>query len=278
MPDDPSGANRSLESFSRDSLAAMQLFQRRRSYWAPHIKHMNLAKALKRVLTDCISELGSAGMSLDILEIGGGHGGYTEAALAAGASVTVTEISQSALDEMVTRFGMNPNFRAVFDPDGTMVPLGSDVFSMAFCSSVLHHIPDYLGFVEDLIGRIRPGGCLLTIQDPLWYPRMGRVAHVVERGAYMAWRLRQGELRTGLATQLRRVRGVYDETNPSDTIEYHVVRQGVDENALSQLLRPHFKSVEIVTYWSTESASLQTVGEHLGWPKSTFLIRALGRV
>jgi hypothetical protein len=38
---------------------------------------------------------------------------------------------------------------------------------------------------------------------------------------------------------------VYDDTQPSDLVGYHVVRDGVDEQAIEALLQPRFKDVEI---------------------------------
>ena len=40
--------------------------------------------------------------------------------------------------------------------------------SIVLCSSVLHHIPDYLGFIEEtVLDHLEPGGTLFAFQDPL---------------------------------------------------------------------------------------------------------------
>ncbi|MDQ0714216.1 hypothetical protein QFZ55_003668 [Streptomyces luteogriseus] len=133
------------------------------------------------------------------------------------------------------------------------------------------------GHGKQLIESIVPGGAFLSAQDPLWYPRRSRVSMSLDRNAYFLWHLGQGELRRGLATRLRRVRGVYDDTNEADMVEYHVVRDSVDEDALRDLLAPHFATVEVRRYWSTQSGLLQAVGERL-FPPTTFGLVATERV
>ena len=47
--------------------------------------------------------------------------------------------------------------------------------------------------------------------------------------SYYLWRLTQGHWLHGFADHLRRLRGILDETKIADMVEYHVVRDGVDE-------------------------------------------------
>ena len=107
---------------------------------------------------------------------------------------------------------------------------------------------------------LRPGGTVLTFQDPLWYPRQSKLAAVLSWGSYFVWRLGQGELRRGLRTRWRRLRRIYDESEPADMVEYHVVRQGVDESALLDLFSARFTDVEMDTYFSTPMPALQSFG------------------
>ena len=99
--------------------------------------------------------------------------------------------------------------------------------------SVVHHIPDYVDFIERLSRKIVPGGAFFTVQDPLYYPRMSPWAHRVDRAAYLSWRLLQGDYAQGMKTRARRLRGVYDSDEPSDLVEYHVVPDA-DERAGDQ--------------------------------------------
>lgn len=242
---------------------------------SPHLAHWALHDRLVAVLHEHIRRLDRAGLPLSVLEIGAGHGGFTEPALAAGCSVTAVEMSRPSLRQLDRRFGTNSRFRGVFDAEGALTDVGGD-FSLVLCVSVLHHIPDYVSFVDTLVERLAPGGSFLALQDPLWYPRAGRTTRLLDRGGYYTWRLGQGDLRRGLATVSRRVRGRYDEANPADMVEYHVVRQGVDENALLGRLRPRFDDVELLPYWSNQLSAGQWLGQRLGL-RNTFGITATGR-
>jgi SAM-dependent methyltransferase len=227
---------------------------------SPHLQHLNLRERLVGILSEGFRSVVSAGLPPDVIEIGAGHGGFTEPILAAGGHVTAIEMSAPSVATLERKFGANPHFRAIYEPTGALPE--TDRFSLASCIAVLHHIPDYLAFVEQLVEVVRPGGSLITLQDPMWYPRR-RGAHRIDRAAFLAWRIRQGNLRQGLATQARRVRGVYNEEKPGDMVEYHVVRSGVDEEALEQLLVPLFERVEIFSYWSHQSSLTQRAGERL---------------
>ena len=125
--------------------------------------------------------------------------------------------------------GRSDRVEVIFDESGEGILERDEQWDLAVIVSVLHHIPDYLRFCDRLSGLIAPGGGIFTVQDPLYYPRMSKVAHRADRAAYLTWRLFQGDYARGINTRLRRLRGVYDDTQPSDLVEYHVVRDGVDE-------------------------------------------------
>lgn len=242
---------------------------------SPHLRHHRVRErvvgAVHALVGDVIDRTGAC----RALELGAGHGAFTDHLVAAGAEVEVTEMSAPSAAVLARRFRHNPRVTVVHDPDGTAAERGGPL-GAAVCVSVLHHIPDYLATVARLVERITPGGGFLCMQDPLWYPRRSALSLGADRGAYLLWRLGQGELRRGLATRMRRLRGVHDETNEADMVEYHVVRDGVDERALLALLAPAFEHVRLERYWSTQSAVLQGLGERFA-PPSTFGITALGR-
>ena len=241
---------------------------------SPHLAHWQLYDRLVGIVRCQVDRLADRGLPLDVLEIGAGHGGYTEPALAAGCAVTAVEMSRPSLAEMSRRFGHNSRFTPVFDPDGSLGG-AAGLYSMILCVSVLHHIPDYLGFLDRALDKLAPGGCLLTLQDPLWYARAGRRSRLLDRAGYYSWRLGQGDLWRGLATTGRRVRGRYDDTNPSDMVEYHAIRAGVNEDAILDLITRRFDAVSLVPYWSNQSAVVQRLGSRLG-VDNTFGITAVG--
>jgi SAM-dependent methyltransferase len=194
--------------------------------------------------------------------------------LAAGCRVTAVEASRPSLRVLERRYGANPSFRAVYDADGSLGAVEGR-FSLILVVAVLHHIPDYVAFLDRATRLLVPGGALLTLQDPLWYPRMGRGAHWLDRAGYYLWRSGQGNARQALGTLGRRLRGVHDPANPADMVEYHVVRRGVDEMASTAVLADRFDDVELVRYWSNQLRLGQVIGDRLG-VANTFGIVATG--
>jgi SAM-dependent methyltransferase len=216
------------------------------------------------------------GLPTTVLEVGAGEGGFVEPALAYGHSVTATEMSRAAIGRLQERYGRNDAFSVAFDEDGSLTVLGDRQFSLVVYASVLHHIPDYARALELAITRhLEPGGAVLTLQDPLWYPTLRRGVRLLGEASFLWWRIFKGSLVRGLRTRLRRTCSGYDDTNPSDTVEYHVVRSGVDQHRLLSLLTPRFEDVQLMPYWSTQSRAGQKLGETLG-VHNTFGLLALG--
>ena len=213
-------------------------------------------------------------MPLRVLELGAGHGGFTEPALAFGCEVTATEMSKASITELERRFGQNRSFTASYDPIGDLAGVGGS-YSLLLCVGVLHHIPDYTATLERATQHLLPGGSLISFGDPLWYDRVRRNALRLSRLGYALWRVRQGNIGRALTTRVRRMRGVLDEFNPADMVEYHVVRNGVDEEAVAALCRSHFDDVQILRYWSNQSRLAQRMGDRLSLA-NTFGIVATG--
>lgn len=229
---------------------------------SPHLAHAALNDRLVQLLSQVIRDLKQRAMPLTVLEVGAGHGGYTEPALAFGCSVTATEMSRPSVEALRDRFGTNERFAVFFDPDGSLDVVGAQRFSLILCSSVLHHIPDYLSFIEHSCSRhLAVDGSFLSIQDPLWYPDLGRTTRTLSRAAFLSWRVAQGHYGRGIRTLSRRARGVYDDDQPSDSVEYHVVRKGVDQHAVMEYIQGTFEDARLMRYWSTQARAWQRVGE-----------------
>jgi SAM-dependent methyltransferase len=243
---------------------------------SPHLVHAKLRNRIADQIRLAVDRSFARRGECHVLEIGAGHGAFTEFAAAAGAKVTVTEMSAASASGLHQRFGNNDRIRVIHDPDGESALRTSNCYDVILCISVLHHIPDYLGCVKRLADVVAPGGDLISFQDPMRYSRRGHLNMTAQWWAYFAWRAFQGDLVRGLRTRGRHLRGVRDERLESDMVEYHVVRQGVDELALQGLLTDVFGSVSLVTYWSTQSAALQELGETLGL-RSTFGLIATER-
>lgn len=228
---------------------------------SPHLAHPRLRAEIEGRLRRLVRDLIARNGSCRVLEVGAGHGTFTQLLLDAGAEVVVTEVSSASADHLRRVFAGDDRVEVRHDESGDDILRGEEEWDAAVMISVLHHIPDYLAFLDRLQGHISSGGAIFTAQDPLWYPRRTRPSHWASRGSYFVWRLAQGSYRQGLATRLRRLRRVYDHTAPSDLVEYHVMRQGVDEEAIRLLLAEQF-DVEVFCYWSSQGAFFHRAFEH----------------
>jgi SAM-dependent methyltransferase len=203
-------------------------------------------------------------MPWSVLDVGAGHGSFTEPLLAYGCAVTATEMSAPSLEAIRATYGGNDRFSAVHDPDGTLGTLDGRTYGLVLFASVLHHIPDYRAAIDAAAARVAPGGAIVTLQDPLWYPTLGRADVLLSQVSYLWWRIGQGNYRRGVRARWRRVRGTFDETSPSDMLEYHVVRQGVNQDIVHDTLASQFKDVRLIRYWSTQSRVWQRLGDIAG--------------
>lgn len=238
---------------------------------SPHIRHHDLRARIVGKLQDLVGELMDARGACRVLEVGAGHGTFTDNLVASGAEVVVTEMSAPSAARLRARFRHNPRVRVLVDPEGAGPP-PDERFDLVVCLSVLHHIPDYAGAVARYVAQIDDGGAFVSFQDPLRYSRRAWSSRLLERLLYLAWRLPRGDLQDGLAATMRRARGRHDETRPSDMVEYHVVRDGVDEQRLQTLLAGAFARTELVTYWSAQAGWAQSWGQRFAAPTTFGLV------
>lgn len=231
----------------------------------PHLAHPDLHAWIVALVTLVAQRAGPRGLPPRLLEIGAGDGGLTEPLLARGFEVTATEVSRHAVERLRAAFGGNPRFKAVYDAAEDASGVEGGPFAVVLCASVLHHIPDYLSFVDRVIDQhLAPGGAFVSVQDPLRYDTMSPIAHRFDRAAYLIWRLGHGNRVRGLVSLKNRLTGRLDPSRPGDMVEYHVVRNGVDEQALRGMLEPSFGEVRVLPYWSNQARLAHRLGRRLG--------------
>jgi SAM-dependent methyltransferase len=241
-------------------------------YGSPHLKHAHLRTMIEDALVASVSRIIARTGKCSALEVGGGHGAFSGVLLAAGAEVTITEMSEPSAAQLEARFREDPRVTVVYDPSGAWLSETSQAFDLVAFISVLHHIPDYESAIRRAITHVRAGGEFQSWQDPPYYPTMRRRDRWAMHLSYFAWRMRQGSLTQGVKTRLRRIRGVLDQANPADMVEYHVVRQGVDELLLQRLLSEAFDEVTLIRYWSAQGGASQRWGTRAGFTSSFGLI------
>jgi SAM-dependent methyltransferase len=195
-----------------------------------------------------------------VLDLGAGEGASASEFLRLGARVTAVELSKSAMRALQDRcraFGDRLELVCA-DVREALPELGT--YDIVIANSFLHHVPDYLSLITDVLDHVGPGGRFFSFQDPLRYDTLPPASHAFSAASYFAWRVFQGNLGQGLRTRIRRLRGAYVAGSIEDDAEYHVTRNGVDQDAIANRLEAHAFEVEVRRYFSTQSAVLQWLG------------------
>jgi SAM-dependent methyltransferase len=126
-----------------------------------------------------------------VLEVGAGHGTFTEILSARGARVVATDVSQRCADVLRERFAGDERVTVVHG--GADAVAGQPPFDSAVLINVLEHIPDDDGALRDLAATLRPGGRLI-----LWVPAFHLLYSDFDRKIGHYRRYRKGELKEQL--------------------------------------------------------------------------------
>ena len=126
-----------------------------------------------------------------VLEVGAGHGTFTEILSARGARVVATDVSQRCADVLRERFASDERVTVVHG--GADAVAGQPPFDSAVLINVLEHIPDDDGALRDLAATLRPGGRLI-----LWVPAFQLLYSDFDRKIGHYRRYRKGELKAQL--------------------------------------------------------------------------------
>jgi len=235
---------------------------------SPHLKHRDLSFYALRLARSLFDRIRMDTAVPAVLDMGAGEGMLALPFLEMGAAVTAADATPALLEVLAQRavsFGPRLNLAAgdIFETLERYERDGKR-FDIICASAFLHHIPDYLKLCRLSIPLIRPGGAFFIFQDPLRYDTLGRGTYRFERLSYFGWRLFQGNYLRGIKTRLRRLRGTLREDLAEDMAEYHVVRNGVDHEAIQKLFEAEGFTCELQKYWSTQSAVFQRLGTKLG--------------
>lgn len=243
---------------------------------APHVKHESLRYLYGELVVRVFDEAKKHTTTTPrVLDIGAGEGSVTLSFLELGARVVATDISESqlaALKEKCARFGNMLEVRCEDVSD--TIKNNADSFDIVVASSFLHHVPDYLGMIGQLQSMLASRGQFFSFQDPLRYDSVGKATLFFSSFAYYFWRIFKGDVIGGLKRWFRRKRGIYLQDCAYDNAEYHVGRNGVDQDAIRTLFQTNGFDCQIVSYFSTQNGFLQLLGERLGL-KNTFAVMAI---
>ncbi|MEY3775460.1 MAG: hypothetical protein RLZZ129_2240 [Verrucomicrobiota bacterium] len=244
---------------------------------APHIKHADLRALYADILVDVFQQAQAGGKTPTVLDLGAGEGSVTLPMLELGAHVTAVDISAEQLAGLKKRCLRYANQLTVRCEDiAETIAREPGEFDIIVANSFLHHIPDYLGMLRSLLPHLAAGGQFFSFQDPLLYATQPRLGRLWDKGTYAAWRLGKGDVWNGIRRRLRRARGQYLADSAHDNAEYHVVRAGVDHEAIAALFREAGFRCRIIPYFSTQSTLLQSVGRRLGLPNTFAFVATRG--
>jgi len=128
-------------------------------YDAKHVEIYNPFEQarLEAVVRDLAAMSGRE--SPEALDVGAGTGNLSLKLLAAGCRVCAADVSQRSLDRLAQKAGPGAPVRKQI-LEGERLPFGDASFDIVGTYSVLHHIPDYLLTVSEMLRVLRPGGLL----------------------------------------------------------------------------------------------------------------------
>jgi hypothetical protein len=118
-----------------------------------------------------------------------------------------------------------------------------------------------------------PHAQFFSFQDPLRHDTVRAFTRAFSSVSYFFWRIFQGDVLGGILRRIRRSRGIYLPNSIHDNAEYHAVRNGVDQEAITQLFESAGFECRVVPYFSTHSSLFQSIGAGLRL-ENTFAIIA----
>ncbi len=243
---------------------------------APHLKHASLRALYATLAMRAYESVGYNGCPVEVLDLGAGEGSATRIFLELGARVTAVDVSSSQLEALQQTCA---GYAGLTVRQAEAMQVLRDLraegkrFGLIVALSFLHHIPDYLALIREAHVLLQDRGLFFSFQDPLRYDTLDSFTRSFGFMAYYSWRTLQGDLVAGAQRRLRRSRGIYHEESPEDNAEYHVIRGGVDQDAIAALFAGLGCRCEIVRYFSTQSGLWQTLGARMGL-KNTFAVLA----
>ena len=234
---------------------------------APHLKHPALRRLHAQLVGRAFDWAAAHHPAPRVLDLGAGTGSTALPLLELGAVVTAVDISRRQLEALQASCGSRATLETLcqdaFEAVASLQAQGRKYELIVACS-FLHHIPDYLGLIGQAMVLLSPAGQFFCFEDPLRYDSLGWFPRRYSRLAHLYWRVFQGDLSGGVRRTLRRWRRVYLDDCPNDYDEYHIIRNGVDQDAILELLRQRGLECELIRYFGTPSRLWQEIAMALG--------------
>jgi len=243
---------------------------------SPHLKYSSMRRLCSQLAAEVFAHARTHAEVPRVLDLGAGEGSITSLLLELGARVTAVDVSESQLDELVRKCRAFRDRLSVRKGEIGEALLGAERYDIVVMSSVLHHIPDYMATIRSAIDVLTPNGQFFSLQDPIRYDSLNAFVHWFSKFGYFSWRVFQGDLLGGLSRRLRRARGIYLDDCPQDNAEYHVTRNGVDQDQIVEYLAGRGFDCKLIVYFSAQAPPFQFFGSAVGISNTFALIARRG--
>ncbi len=145
------------------------------SYEGHHVQIFNPVEQgrIREHLAHAISLVNTSGETKQGLDFGCGTGNVTAHMEALGLSVTAADVAEAFLRKVEKRFAGNPAVRTVRINGTDLREIPDGAFDVAVAYAVLHHVPEYLTLVGELVRVTRPGGVIMIDREAaacFWKP------------------------------------------------------------------------------------------------------------
>jgi SAM-dependent methyltransferase len=251
-----------------------------KAYRPPHIKHAELRELHAQLVVRTFAEAARHTPTPTVLDLGAGEGSVTLPFLKLGAKVVAVDISSRQMEELRNKCESYSGMLETRCEDvNDTLTNSSEKYDIICANSFLHHVPDYLALISDAVAMLSPFGQFFSFQDPLRYDSVSRFTRIFTDVAYASWRVSlgsRGDVIGGIRRRWRRKQGIYLEDCVEDNAEYHITRNGVDQDAIRELLERRGFDCEIVKYFSSQSRVFQPIGSRMGI-KNMFAVIAKNR-
>lgn len=115
---------------------------------------------LRENLRKAVGWVRTGSRTLHAIDYGCGSGNVTKHLLESGARVTAADVSQKFLDMIRKRFGSSGRCETLLLNGQDLRGINDDTLDFVAAYSVLHHVPDYLRIVDEMVRVLKPGGVL----------------------------------------------------------------------------------------------------------------------
>jgi len=159
---------------------------------------------IEKIIEDLVKTCYSGHAEIQVLDFGAGTGNLTRFFLQNKCRVSACDVSMVSLDILRQKLGCDRVSTTLLTGDN--LPFADGQFDITATYSVLHHIPDYLHAVRELVRVLKPGGLIYIDHefnnnhwkpDPVLaeyyaatsYSFLDHVSQLIRHGDFFSWSL-----------------------------------------------------------------------------------------